>query len=95
MKSRLQRINPVEQVAEYNRLFGELVALEAHVARCVTGPSAPSDAGLATGAHDCVMTMIWTGLPDREIDSVIGCAGHRRGRLTCRGARTGPAGRRE
>ena len=30
VKSRLQRINPVEQVAEYNRLFGELVALEAH-----------------------------------------------------------------
>jgi len=30
LKSRLQRINPVEQVADYNRLFGELVALEAH-----------------------------------------------------------------
>ena len=30
VKSRLQRLNPVEQVAEYNRLFGELVALEAH-----------------------------------------------------------------
>jgi DNA primase len=30
LKSRLQRINPVEQSGEYNRLFGELVALEAH-----------------------------------------------------------------
>jgi DNA primase len=30
LKSKLQRLNPVEQVAEYNRLFGELVALEAH-----------------------------------------------------------------
>jgi DNA primase len=30
LKSRLQRVNPVEQVGEYNRLFGELVALEAH-----------------------------------------------------------------
>ena len=30
VKGRLQRLNPVEQVAEYNRLFGELVALEAH-----------------------------------------------------------------
>ena len=30
LKSRLQRINPVEQVGDYNRLFGELVALEAH-----------------------------------------------------------------
>ena len=30
VKSRLQRINPVEQSGEYNRLFGELVALEAH-----------------------------------------------------------------
>ena len=30
MKSRLQRTNPVEQAAEYNRMFGELVALEQH-----------------------------------------------------------------
>ena len=30
VKSRLQRMNPVEEVAEYNRLFGELVSLEAH-----------------------------------------------------------------
>ena len=30
VKSRLQRLNPVEQVVDYNRLFGELVALEAH-----------------------------------------------------------------
>ena len=30
VKSRLQRLNPVEQSADYNRLFGELVALEAH-----------------------------------------------------------------
>ena len=30
LKSRLQRLNPVEQVVDYNRLFGELVALEAH-----------------------------------------------------------------
>ena len=29
VKSRLQRINPVEQVGEYNRLFAELIALEA------------------------------------------------------------------
>ena len=30
VKSRLQRTNPVEQTAEYNRMFGELVALEQH-----------------------------------------------------------------
>jgi DNA primase len=30
LKSRLQRLNPVEQVEEYNRRFGELVALEQH-----------------------------------------------------------------
>jgi DNA primase len=30
VKSRLQRTNPVEQTAGYNRLFGELVALEQH-----------------------------------------------------------------
>jgi DNA primase len=30
LKSRLQRLNPVDEVAEYNRLFGELIALEAH-----------------------------------------------------------------
>ncbi len=30
VKGRLQRLNPVEQSGEYNRLFGELVALEAH-----------------------------------------------------------------
>jgi DNA primase len=30
VKSRLQRLNPVEASAEYNRLFGELVAFEAH-----------------------------------------------------------------
>ena len=30
VKSRLQRTNPVEQAAEYNRMFGELVALEQH-----------------------------------------------------------------
>ncbi len=30
VKGRLQRLNPVEQVGDYNRLFGELVALEAH-----------------------------------------------------------------
>jgi DNA primase len=29
VKSRLQRTNPVEQATEYNRMFGELVALEA------------------------------------------------------------------
>jgi DNA primase len=29
VKSRLQRINPVEQVGDYNRLFAELIALEA------------------------------------------------------------------
>ncbi len=30
LKSRLQRTNPVEHAAEYNRMFGELIALEAH-----------------------------------------------------------------
>ncbi|CAN5379139.1 DNA primase [soil metagenome] len=30
LRSRLQRTNPIEQVSEYNRLFGELLALEAH-----------------------------------------------------------------
>lgn len=30
LKSRLQRTNPVEQATEYNRMFGELVALESH-----------------------------------------------------------------
>ncbi len=28
VKSRLQRLNPVEEQQDYNRLFGELVALE-------------------------------------------------------------------
>jgi DNA primase len=30
LKSKLQRTNPVEQPTEYNRMFGELVALEQH-----------------------------------------------------------------
>ena len=30
VKSRLQRTNPVEQTADYNRMFGELAALEQH-----------------------------------------------------------------
>jgi DNA primase len=30
VKSRLQRTNPVEQTVEYNRMFGELTALEQH-----------------------------------------------------------------
>ncbi|WP_426245382.1 DNA primase [Nocardioides sp. LHG3406-4] len=30
LKSRLQRTNPVEQPADYNKMFGELVALEQH-----------------------------------------------------------------
>ena len=30
IKSKLQRTNPVEESAEYNRMFGELIALEAH-----------------------------------------------------------------
>jgi DNA primase len=30
LKSRLQRTNPVEQAADYNKMFGELVALEQH-----------------------------------------------------------------
>ncbi|HET7385869.1 MAG TPA: DNA primase [Nocardioidaceae bacterium] len=30
LKSRLQRTNPVEQTEDYNRMFGELVALEQH-----------------------------------------------------------------
>jgi DNA primase len=30
LKSRLQRTNPVERATEYNRMFGDLIALEAH-----------------------------------------------------------------
>ena len=30
LKSRLQRTNPVERATEYNRMFGDLVALEQH-----------------------------------------------------------------
>jgi DNA primase len=30
LKSKLQRTNPVESATEYNRMFGELVALEQH-----------------------------------------------------------------
>jgi DNA primase len=30
LKSKLQRTNPVEEASEYNRMFGELVALESH-----------------------------------------------------------------
>jgi DNA primase len=30
LKSRLQRTNPVDEASEYNRMFGELVALEQH-----------------------------------------------------------------
>lgn len=30
LKSKLQRTNPVDQATEYNRMFGELVALEQH-----------------------------------------------------------------
>jgi DNA primase len=30
VKSKLQRMNPVTQTTEYNRMFGELVALESH-----------------------------------------------------------------
>ena len=30
VKSRLQRTNPVDEATEYNRMFGELVALEQH-----------------------------------------------------------------
>jgi DNA primase len=30
LKSRLQRTNPVEHATEYNRMFGELAALEQH-----------------------------------------------------------------
>jgi DNA primase len=30
LKSRLQRTNPVEEAADYNKMFGELVALEQH-----------------------------------------------------------------
>ena len=30
LKSRLQRTNPIEEAADYNRMFGELVALEQH-----------------------------------------------------------------
>jgi DNA primase len=30
LKSRLQRTNPVEQASDYNKMFGELVALEQH-----------------------------------------------------------------
>ena len=30
LKSKLQRLNPVESAAEYNRMFGELIELERH-----------------------------------------------------------------
>jgi DNA primase len=30
LKSKLQRTNPVEHPTDYNRMFGELVALEQH-----------------------------------------------------------------
>ena len=30
LKSKLQRTNPVEHPVDYNRMFGELVALEQH-----------------------------------------------------------------
>jgi DNA primase len=30
LKARLQRLNPVEETDNYNRMFGELVALEQH-----------------------------------------------------------------
>jgi DNA primase len=30
VKARLQRTNPVDNATEYNRMFGELVALEQH-----------------------------------------------------------------
>jgi DNA primase len=30
LKSRLQRTNPVEHATDYNKMFGELVALESH-----------------------------------------------------------------
>ena len=30
VKSKLQRTNPVEEAETYNRMFGELAALEAH-----------------------------------------------------------------
>jgi DNA primase len=30
LKGRLQRVNPVEEAENYNRMFGELVALEQH-----------------------------------------------------------------
>ena len=30
VKSKLQRMNPVTQTVDYNRMFGELVALESH-----------------------------------------------------------------
>jgi DNA primase len=28
LKSRLQRVNPIDEAADYNRLFGELIVLE-------------------------------------------------------------------
>ena len=42
VKSRLQRTNPVEHATEYNRMFGELVALEQHRRRCASSPWAAS-----------------------------------------------------
>ncbi|MEJ7689137.1 MAG: hypothetical protein WKF76_01180 [Nocardioidaceae bacterium] len=30
LKSKLQRMNPVTRATDYNRMFGELVALESH-----------------------------------------------------------------
>ena len=96
VKSRLQRINPVERWPSTTGSSASWSRWRRTAARCATEQSAPSDAGLATGAHDCVMTIIWTGLPDLEIDSVIGCArAPARGRLPCRGGCRRPAGPRD
>jgi len=39
IKSRLQRMNPVTEQAEYNRMFGDLVALEQR-RKVLSGPAA-------------------------------------------------------
>jgi hypothetical protein len=40
VKSKLQRMSPVEQGDEYHELFGDLVAMEATAAACSSRPTA-------------------------------------------------------
>ena len=43
VKSRLQRLNPVEQTTEYNRLFGDLVCSRSAGATISTARSTPAE----------------------------------------------------